>query len=215
MSDSRTSRMIIYSHGFRIGDTTSTWAPANSADQQAVKYVNRTRVSARFLIASYTQESSEEAWIGKQGTLRYVRNGTENGASVHVDGVLEAGQFRLSIVEGSVRKTLFFQRDSYDYTTMECPEIHLGKEGESRTMRLLDLETLEVVRRHYTWIRSEDLEIDGTVYRFRVIDFKDKNKKCRRWVRQDGNGVMIGRQDGKGKSGSYSVRLVQYQTPGI
>lgn len=206
--------MTVYSHGFRIGETTSTWTPADIGKQQGVKYANTTRISARFLLTTYTLESSEEAWVGKQGTVRYLRTGTENGVSIKVDGALEDRQFRLTINEGNVRKTLFFPRDSYDYTTMECPEMHLGKEGESRTMRLLDLETLEVVRRHYTWIRSEVLEVDGTAYSFRVIDFKDKNKKCRRWVRQDGDGVMIGRQDGKGKSGSYSVRLVQYQTPG-
>ena len=74
-------------------------------------------------------------------------------------------------------------------------------------MRLLDLETLSVVTRRYTWVRSEDVTVDGKRIRCRVIDFEDPNKKCRRWISAGEPGVIITRQDGKGKSGSYSLRM--------
>jgi len=98
-------------------------------------------------------------------------------------------------------------RDDYDYTTMECPETRLQREGEERVLRLLDLETLSVVTRRYRWVKSEDVTVDGKRLHCRVIDFEDPNKKCRRWVSTGEPGVIITRQDGKGKSGSYSLRM--------
>ncbi len=63
-------------------------------------------------------------------------------------------------------------------------------------MRLLDLETLSVVTRRYTWVRSEDVTVDGKRIRCRVIDFEDPNKKCRRWISAGEPGVIITRSRG-------------------
>lgn len=80
------------------------------------------------------------------------------------------------------------------------------------TLRLLDLETLSVVTRRYRWVRSEDVTVDGKQIRCRVVDFEDPNKKCRRWIRPDAPGAVIARQGGKGKDGSYSLRMAQMRT---
>ncbi|MCM2359954.1 MAG: hypothetical protein NDI77_17515 [Geobacteraceae bacterium] len=42
-----------------------------------------------------------------------------------------------------------------------------------------------------------------------MVDFEDPNKKCRRWIRPDELGAIVVRQDGKGKEGSYSLRMTQ------
>src|SRR6185369_4398152 len=113
--------------------------------------------------------------------------------------------------ESNARRVLNFPRDQYDYTTMECPELHLKKEGDKMSARLLDLETLEIVTRRYTWVRSEEVQVGSMKHDFMVIDFEDKNKKCRRWIKPDALGAIIARQEGRGKFGSYSVRMVDYR----
>jgi hypothetical protein len=68
-----------------------------------------------------------------------------------------------------------------------------------------------VVTRHYRWVKSEDVAVDGRRVRCRVIDFEDPNKKCRRWIAPDEAGALVVRQDGSGKDGSYSIRLTKFK----
>jgi hypothetical protein len=214
-SDSRESRFTVYSHGFRIGEATSVCSLTGNGDHVTYKFSNTTKVNANFLLRSYSLEKHEDALVGRDGTLRYTRSSKENGHAVTIEGALENAEFHIKVIEKKVARTLSIPRERYDYTTMECPEIHMKREGERMTVRLLDFEALDVVTRRYTWVRSEDLQIGGKTYTFRVIDFEDKNKKCRRWIRVDDVGVMIARQVGSGKNGAYSLKLVEYKYPEI
>jgi hypothetical protein len=211
-SDSRASRFSVYSHGFRIGEATSVCSLAGNGDRATCRLSNFTRIHATFLLRSYSLENHEEALVGRDGTLRYTRSCRENGHPFTVEGTLENNEFRIRVAENRSVRTIVIPRESYDYTTMECPERFLKREGEKISLRLLDFEALEVVMRHYTWVRSEELRVHGRSYTFRVIEFEDKNKKCRRWIRNDDVGVMIARQEGTGKAGSYSAKLVEYKT---
>jgi hypothetical protein len=210
--DSRASRFSVYSHGFRIGEATSVCSLVGSGDRATCRLSNFTRIHARFLVRSYSLENHEEALVGRDGTLRYTRSCRENGHPFTVEGALENNEFRIRVAENRAVRTIVIPRERYDYTTMDCPERFLKREGETVSLRLLDFEALDVVTRHYTWVRSEELRVNGRSYTFRVIEFEDKNKRCRRWIRSDDVGVMIARQEGTGKAGSYSVRLVEYKT---
>jgi len=48
--------------------------------------------------------------------------------------------------------------------------------------------------------------VDGKEFRCRIIDFKDPHKSCRRWIGVDHDAIIMFRQDGKTKEGSYSVQ---------
>lgn len=210
--DSRTSRFSVFSHGFRVGEATSICSLEGSGERTMFRFSSFTRISARLLVRSYLLDKHEDALVGSGGTLRYSRTSRENGHPVVVQGELEHNEFRIRVTENRNVRTIVIPREQYDYTTMECPEMRLKREGETASLRLLDLETLEVVTRRYTWIRSEEIQVGGKSYRFRVVQFEDKNKRCRRWIRGDDVGVMIARQEGRGKAGSYSARLVEYKS---
>lgn len=212
-SDSRESRFAVYSHGLRIGEATAVCSQAGRGDSAIYTFSNTTKVSAHFLVHSYLLDNHEDAVVGKAGTLRYSRTVKENGNAVTVEGALENNAFRLKVTDQNSARVLSIPRERYDYTAVDCPEIHMKREGERMTVRLLDFEALEVVTRHYTWVRSEALHVGGKTYTFRVVDYEDKNKKCRRWIRVDDVGVMIARQEGSGKKGAYSVKLVEYRAP--
>jgi len=211
-SEIKESRFGIYSHGFRIGEMISTNSLVSDTAADTLKFSSSTNINANFVISSYKLENHEEALVAKGGTLRYSRSGTENGRSIQVRGTLENNAFVVTVTESAGSRVLSFPREQYDYTTMECPELHLKREGDRMSARLLDLETLEIVTRRYTWVRSEELQAGSMKYNFRVIDFEDKNKKCRRWIKPDAIGAIIARQEGHGKTGSYSVRLVDYRS---
>src|SRR6266567_4727778 len=71
--------------------------------------------------------------------------------------------------------------------------------------------TMSVGREQYDCTTMECPEVtlqrEGEEKALRLMDFEDPNKKCRRWIRPDELGAIIARQDGKGKGGSYSLRM--------
>ena len=203
------SRLAVYTHGFKVGEIISRYVRRDEGGHDVVYFTSHTRVNADLLVTAYTLEGDEDARIGPEGTLTYRKAWRENGALHQVDGRLEGGSFRcVSTGTGSDARTVIFPRESYDFTTMDCPELQIKGEGESLTVRLLDLETCEVVTRSYRWVRTERLAVNGVADLFRVIEFLDRNKSGTRWILPDAVGVRIARQDGKSRKGAYSVRAV-------
>jgi len=205
--DARESDYSVYTKGIRVGElkTFCEFAPYN--DKPALKFESSTHVNVNLIFYSFRLDNHEEALIGDQGTIHYQRTTREKEKLSEVEGRLDHGRFLLDIRENGARRTMAVERDRYDYTTMECPEVTMKREGEEMTVRLLDLETLMIVNRRYHWVKSEEMTVDGQKILCRVVDFEDVNKKCRRWIRPDAGGAVIVRQDGSGKNGHYSLRM--------
>lgn len=201
------SDYTIHAKGLQVGELRMLCKIVPRNDKKILQFSSTTRINANFLVYSYALDSHEEALVGDEGTIRYARTTKEKDKLSRVEGHLDHGRFLLDIRENGARRTMTLNRESYDYTTMECPEITLQHEGAVKTLRLLDLETLEVVKRTYRWVTSEDVVIDGRKIHCRVIDFEDPNKRCRRWIAPDEVGAIIARQDGSGQHGSYSLRI--------
>ena len=206
------SSYTVFSRGVRVGELKTVCSLIPYNEKKALKFESTTRVNANFLIYSYKLDTDESALVSDEGTVRYQRTTREKDNICQVEGRLEQGKFVLDIRENSVKRTLAVNRERYDYTTIECPEITMKHEGDEMKLRLLDLETLMVVTRSYRWVKSEDVTVNGQQIHCRVIDFEDPNKKGRRWIRPDEVGAVILRQDGTGKSGSYSLRIAQLKS---
>ena len=197
----------IHAKGMHVGDLQIVTAPFNREGERVFRFHSTTRIDAAFLFFGVKSQRAEEAVIGESGTLRYQRSGTENGRKTSVSGEYDGDAFTLRITEGDSRRAEVFKRGSYDFTTMDCPEMTLKQEGEQVTVRLLDLEDCRVVTRRYHWVKSEDLRIGERTVRCRVIDFEDQANRCRRWVMRDELGILIVRQEGRGTSGGYTLKI--------
>jgi len=204
----RTLRYRITSRGFGVGELKTVITPVHQAGSRAVRFESDLAIDANLLLFKVSSKSREDAVIGEQGTLSYRRQGRDNGKSLTVDAALEGGTFRFRVNDNGVARSVAVPRSSYDFTTMDCPETTMRREGDTMEVRLLDLEHARIVTRRFHWIKSEDLEVGGKRLRCRVVDFSDADNSCRRWVSKDERGVVIVRQDGKGKSGNYSLRAV-------
>ena len=209
----RALRYRITSRGLNVGEMKTVISPAHSGSG-AVRFESDLAIDANLLLYKVSTRSREQAVIGEHGTLSYRRQGEENGKSSTVEAALEGDGFRFRLSENGATRTLLVPRSSYDFTTMDCPETTMQREGETMEVRLLDLEHAKVVKRRFHWVKSEAIEIGGRRLLCRVVDFSDPNNSCRRWVSNE-RGVVIVRQDGKGKAGNYSLRMVSLQeTPG-
>jgi hypothetical protein len=139
--------------------------------------------------------------------VSYSRTGSENGAAFEIEGRLENASFRFDVHEQGVKRSIVIPRDSYDYSTMECPEARLDlSKNRPVTLRILDVEKMAVVRRRYELVRTTHYSVAGKEHPCRVVDYSDQNKSARRWIAWDGSTAVIYRQDGKGDKNSYSVQ---------
>lgn len=203
----RESIYSVYSHGFKVGEVKTDCLPLARNNKKYFEFQSITRIDANFFFRAFRLDKKEEALVGEEGTFYYKRTSTQNGKSQQVEGRLEKGGFTLTIEENGTKNTLVIGRGEYDFTTLDCPEIALGPEDKEKTFRVLDFEHLKVVRRNYRWVRNEDITLDNRHIRCKVVDIADQYKKCRRWVKLDELGVLVIRQDGKGKEGSYSTHI--------
>jgi hypothetical protein len=203
----RESLYEVFSHGLKIGEVKTVCAPIVREQRKAYRFESSTHIDADFLLFSYSLDKKEEAMINEEGTFNYRRTSQENGKTVQVTGRMENRSFRFTIDENGSRRILVIPREKYDFTTLDCPEVSMGPGETERNLRVLDLENLTIVKRKYRWVKDEDVDVAGRNIRCKVIDFQDSNKKGRRWLEEDSLGVLITRQDGKGKGVSYSSRL--------
>jgi hypothetical protein len=201
----------VYSHGLRVGELQTLTTRLSDGERKSLKFSGITHINLNLLLYSYQLDSEEEALLEEKETIGYRRTTRENGHICQVVGRLDKGMFCLTIDQDGSRRTMNVMRKEYDHTTMDCLELGLRHAGDEAVFRVLDLEKLGVVMRKYRWLRNEEVTVNGKRITCRVIDFQDENKKCRRWITLGDVGALIARQDGNGKSGSYSLRMTRFK----
>lgn len=203
----REARYHILSRGFRVGELKTVMQPRSMDGKSLVRFEASTSIDASFIFFSVKSKSREEALISESGTVSYTRHATENGRTRDVTAHFAPAMVRIEINENGQLKRVEIPRDRFDFTTMDCPETTMPREGSKVEIRLLDLENARVVNRRYTWVRNETITIGDRSIRCRVVDFEDPDNSCRRWIARDELGVIIAKQEGKGKTGSYTLRM--------
>jgi hypothetical protein len=201
------ARYKVSSMGLTIGDVTTTQRLTGDGGSANIHFETRTAVKASFLWMGYHQNTIEKGTLQKRNLVSYSRKGQENGATIDIEGRLENSSFRFEVREKGVTHSIVIPRNSYDYTTMECPEAQMDFSDKPRvTLSILDVEKMTVVRREYHLVKNGLYPIEGKELPCRIVDFSDKNKKSRRWITWDGSAVVMYRQDSRGEKNSYSVQ---------
>jgi hypothetical protein len=195
----------LYSKGLRVGTVRTERSRIVTNGVEAIRCEVATRVHVNLLILRHDLDGREVYVSDGSGPIEYRNTKRENGRTTDVVGVRGDGVFRLVIAEEATVRTNAFRDDDYEAVSMDGPELELANEGDEKTLRVLDLGAAEVVDRTYRWTKS-----DGD---YRVVDFSDRNKSARRWVRADALGMLIARQDGRDRAGTYSMRMADPTAP--
>jgi len=197
----------VSSMGVSIGDVTTSQRMTEESGVASLNFETRTAVKASFLWMGYHQDTTEKGILRKHDLVSYSRKGKENGVTIDIEGRLENSSFRFEVREQGTTRSVVIPRNSYDYTTMECPEARLDfSDNTPVTLNIMDVEKMAVVKRNYRLVRNAHYTVAGKEYPCRVVDYSDQNKKARRWITWDGSTVVMYRQDGKGEKNSYSVQ---------
>lgn len=201
------TRFKVSSRGFSIGDVVTTQRIFEEHGDNTIAFETRTSVKASFFWMGYQVSSVEKGTLRNGSLVSYSHKGEENGTGIDVEGKLEDGAFRFVVRDRGASRSIVIPRDSYDHTTMECPEARMDFTSRPRfSARILDVEKMAVVTREYHLVRNGRYTISGKEYPCRIVDFSDRHKKVRRWIAWDGKTALMYRQDGRGDKSPYSVQ---------
>jgi hypothetical protein len=189
----------LHSRGLRVGSVRTERERILTNGQEAVRCGVTTHVRVNLLVVRHNLEANE-VYVSSGGRpLAYEHVRRENGEERAIRGVREGDRFVFLVTENGATTTSVVHDADYDAVGMEGPELALSEPGATNTLRVLDVGAARVIERSYCWIRSED--------GLRVVEYADANKSGTRWVRGDEFGLFIARQEGREKSGSYSMRM--------
>lgn len=201
------SKYVIRSLGMGIG-TVSARMTGTASDNVLHADVD---VDVGFLFFGFSLKSYETTRISGGKVIRYSKSISTGGKQREITGELDGSTFSMVIRDGEKVVHKGFPSTNYEVTNMEYPEVALAP-GDTRRMRVLDLENSEVVDRVYRYVAEEKAEIDGCVVRVIVSDFADKNSECRRWTAIVNGLPIVRRQTGKDKTGLFNPSYSVWQT---
>lgn len=158
---------------------------------------------------SFALKSSESATIRGGKLVAYRKTIDSGGHRKEITGELKGDILIILVRDQGKTERREFPAKSYQVTNMEYPEVTLTP-GETRKMRVIDLENAEAVDREYRHVAEEQMVISGRSTRVVVSDAIDKNAEYRRWTAVVNGVPVVVRQEGKEKTGlfnpAYSVR---------
>lgn len=199
------SSYVIHSLGTDIGSVSARMSgTTNDNDLRADVDVN-----VNLWLFVFSLKSSETTSMRSGRMVRYHKTIDTGGHRREITGEVADGFLTVRVQDGGKVERKVIPLGDYAVTNMEYPEVTLAP-GETRRLRVVDLENAEVVDREYRYVREEKTDIEGRTVKVIVADFADKNAECRRWTVIINGLPIVLRQDGKDKTGlftpSYSVR---------
>ncbi len=200
-------RYVVRSLGSDIG-TVNAKTVGTARDNDFHAEVN---VNVHFWFMGFSLTSSESASTRGGKLVSYHKTIDTKGQRREIIGTLNGDIFKMVVREGGKEERKDFPVTGYVTTNMEYPEMALNT-GESRRMRIADLENTGIVDREYRHVAEEHTEIDGRGIRVMVADFADKYSEGRRWTAViDGLPIVL-RQEGKEKTGLFNPSYKVLQT---
>ncbi len=100
----------------------------------------------------------------------------------------------------------------YDISSIE-DLLTVIKRGEAKTLRVLDMEEMKVVKWEVSYPRDETLKALGKKVACAVVIVNSEKSRETRWITLDGDGILV-KQEGVDEDGPHTVLLTKRQKKG-
>lgn len=201
-----------YEYAISVGGEPAGIAVVQTSTRQVadhgVRTVDRTISigTGQFDAIGFTFESVASSEIGDSGLQHFESRTRIEGERVRVSASLEPdGLVVVASAEGDSFSKLF-PRGDYDLTSEETPGSLLTETGRERTVRVLDIDEQQVIRRTFVWIRNETLRIGRLAIPCKVVRFRDRGTQGIQWIGPASHPVIL-REEGEDEDGSYRLML--------
>ncbi len=198
----------IYSDKKKIGNVDIKLSEIFRNDISLLKVESTTKIKVRYLLLfSFSLFSREEILIGDNGLIEYSNNAKIDGESFKVNGKLSGQMFKFEIEENKETRTSEIHTDSYDTTSGDSPETLLKTMNKKITLRVLNLDDIQVIKQSLTWTGNKTVLINDEKINCRVIEFEGPQEKGMRLITDDEFCILV-EEKGSDEDGPYHVKLV-------
>jgi len=164
------------------------------------------------LVFKYALKSQEILVTTPTGLVAYSLDSVEDGKRKTIFGQWRQGVFHFDVTEDGQSRTWEAAPAAFDFATDDGPAQRLEPADGAKTFRVLDPEDLAVVARTFRAVAAEPLTVGDRKVTCRVVEIEDDNMKIRRWFTTDELGLVVLREDGCEKRGTYSMRATHMET---
>lgn len=195
--------------GEKVGTIRTTRKRLATKDQQAPTVSNDSDMRIEIPEARYALAATSHAVTVGGVIERYRADTVENGVSSRVVAKREAPAMVIERVAGDKPRRFTVPMSEFEGTTAEFPEGALDA-GATKSLRILDLDEIVIDKVAVKDVGRETIAVETNSFVCRVIEFKGKKERGRRWVAEDGLGFFLVKEMGTSRDGLYAIVLTEY-----
>lgn len=195
--------------GEKVGTIRTTRKRLATKDQQASAVINDSDMKIEIPEARYALVATSHAVTIGGVIERYRVDTVENGVSSRVVAKRESPAMVIERVVGDKPRRFTVPMSEFDGTTAEFPEGALDA-GAMKSLRILDLDEIAIDKVAVKNVGQETIAVEATSFVCRVIEFKGKKERGRRWVAEDSLGFFLVKEMGTSRDGLYAIVLTAY-----
>ncbi len=197
----------VHSEGHRLGQLKVENRQWVENDISYVEYTARTRLRVKALFLTiFSLDSEEVAVVGPHGLERYTGRVKVDGTKIQSTGRREEGRLDFTTTIDGKEERVSFDVDTFDFSTVEGPDLRALPTDSPDTFRVLDLDLLEIVPRTFAWQPPESRRIHGEEILCQVLAVRDAQSHARRWYTLGPDPILVA-EEGVDADGPYLVEL--------
>lgn len=195
--------------GEKVGTIETVRKRLGTKDQRASAVVNDSHMTIDIPEFRYQLAATSHAVTIGGIVERYSADTVENGVSSRVTAKREPPVMVIERFAGDKQRRFAVPMAEFDGTMAEFPEAFL-EAGAAKSLRILDLDEVVIDKVSVKDVGRETIAVEANSFVCRVIEFKGKKERGRRWVAQDNLGYFLVKETGMNRDGLYAVVMTGY-----
>jgi len=202
--------------GKRAGELRVVRRNTTAGGVPAVETSTSLNLRIRRFLFRYSLETTDTAVLSASGLESYTAQATEDGKESSVNVTRVGDHLRIDYREKGDSGSDRIERSYYDATSAEYPELTVGPDRPKRTLRILDLDTFDIVRTTITHDGRDRLKLGGREFDCVRVCFRHRKGNGIRWLAIDETGPLLIKEEGNEDGDSYAIVLTSYRpAPGV
>ncbi len=175
----------VYLGGERIGyaHTSDTTAAYNGANCRYLKNVTEIHKGG---LVSLDMSHEDKMYFDRAGLLAFASTRDDDGTKSTVTGTRNGGgDFTFRIMSDGVTEVRTFKAAEFDTTSWEPLAPCLQTPGDTKTLRIIDLEALKVKKTKLSYVEDASVKVNGSSYPAIVVSAVGTLEKAKYWLAGD------------------------------
>ncbi len=193
-----------------IGSTTQIRQSSINNNLPVLRITSQTHLKVKSLFFTvFSLDSADTNLVGAQGLLEHHSTATIDGEKIIIHGKRQTNTFSFQLIEEDQNHRWSISLQDFDCSSIESRPLEKLQPNQSVTLKILQLETLEIETIQFKRLEDEVLDINNESLVCRVVNWAGANSSGQRWYSLNEPGIIV-REDGEDQDGPYRFLLKQF-----